>query len=342
MPTQRRPTGRKPPEPQANWPEIVGASTGLQAVMAQVEGVAPTDVPVLILGETGSGKELLARAVHERSPRRAGPLVRVNCGAIAPDLMDSELFGHERGAFTGAIAERRGWFERAHGGTLFLDEIGDLPPAAQVRLLRVLQEGEFERVGGHELLRADVRLVAATHGDLRRMVELGQFRQDLWYRISVFPVQLPPLRERKGDLPELATHLVATTCARHGVPQLRLTEADLQLLNRHDWPGNVRELAAVIERAALLGRGQRLELVAALALNAPLVAPAAGEIVQTAEPQPHSTLVEAQRRHIEGALRQARGRIEGAGGAAERLAVNPHTLRARMRKMGLNWATFRA
>ncbi len=310
--------------------------------MAQVEGVAPTDVPVLILGETGSGKELLARAVHERSPRRAGPLVRVNCGAIAPDLMDSELFGHERGAFTGAIAERRGWFERAHGGTLFLDEIGDLPPAAQVRLLRVLQEGEFERVGGHELLRADVRLVAATHGDLRRMVELGQFRQDLWYRISVFPVQLPPLRERKGDLPELATHLVATTCARHGVPQLRLTEADLQLLNRHDWPGNVRELAAVIERAALLGRGQRLELVAALALNAPLVAPAAGEIVQTAEPQPHSTLVEAQRRHIEGALRQARGRIEGAGGAAERLAVNPHTLRARMRKMGLNWATFRA
>ncbi len=307
-----------------------------------VEGVAPTDVPVLILGETGSGKELLARAVHERSPRRAGPLVRVNCGAIAPDLMDSELFGHERGAFTGAIAERRGWFERAHGGTLFLDEIGDLPPAAQVRLLRVLQEGEFERVGGHELLRADVRLVAATHGDLRRMVELGQFRQDLWYRISVFPVQLPPLRERKGDLPELATHLVATTCARHGVPQLRLTEADLQLLNRHDWPGNVRELAAVIERAALLGRGQRLELVAALALNAPLVAPAAGEIVQTAEPQPHSTLVEAQRRHIEGALRQARGRIEGAGGAAERLAVNPHTLRARMRKMGLNWATFRA
>ena len=324
-----------PPE----WPDIVGAHTGLREILALVEGVAATDVPVLILGETGSGKELIARAVHERSPRLRGPLVRVNCGAIPGELIDSELFGHERGSFTGAVQTRRGWFERAHGGTLFLDEIGELSLPAQVRLLRVLQDGSFERVGGTEPLRADVRVVAATHRDLPAMVDQGQFRADLWFRISVFPLQLPALRQRKQDLPALAQHFATQAARRFRMAEVPILPGDLDRLCQHSWPGNVRELAAVVERAVLLGRGERLALAESLALALPIRQPAVEQIV--ARQSVEASLEQAQIRHIEEALAATRGRIEGAGGAAERLGINPHTLRSRMRKFGLDWQKHR-
>ncbi len=330
---------RKHPHPP-DWPDIVGAHSGLRETLALVEGVAATDVPVLILGETGSGKELIARAVHERSPRHRGPLVRVNCGAIPTELIDSELFGHERGSFTGAVQTRRGWFERAHGGTLFLDEIGELPLAAQVRLLRVLQDGSFERVGGSEALRADVRVVAATHRDLPAMVDQGSFRADLWFRISVFPLQLPPLRQRLGDLQALAEHFAEHASHRFHMANMPVSAADLERLRTHSWPGNVRELAAVIERAVLLGRGERLALAESLALALPLRPPPVEQIV--ARQAADESLEKAQVRAIQDALQAAHGRIEGPEGAAARLGINPHTLRSRMRKFGLDWAKFRA
>ena len=202
---------------------VVGADAGLRDVMRAVEQVAPTGAPVLLFGETGSGKEVVARAIHERSPRVGGPVLRVNCGAIPPELVDSELFGHERGSFTGAATQRRGWFERADGGTLFLDEIGELPLAAQVRLLRVLQDGMFERVGGSRPLKVDVRVIAATHRDLAAMVRTGQFREDLWYRINVFTIRLPPLRERHADIGALAEHFAARAARRFGLPALHVT-----------------------------------------------------------------------------------------------------------------------
>ncbi len=325
---------------------IVGAESGLQEVMAGVEKVAPTDAPVLILGETGSGKEVIARAIHARSPRRSGPIVRVNCGAIPHELVDSELFGHEKGSFTGAINTHRGWFERADGGTLFLDEIGELTPAAQVRLLRILQDGSFERVGGQRTLTVDVRLVAATHRNLGDMVKAGAFRQDLWYRISVFPIQLPPLRERPGDIPDLAANFAMSAGKRLGGVPLVPSAQDIALLLSYPWPGNVRELASVIERAAILGDGRRLEVAAALGAG-PRVAESAapGE-----EPPPQeregeertdASLDAAMRRHIEDALAATAGRIEGERGAARLLGINPHTLRARMRKLGIEWQRFR-
>ncbi|HTU94027.1 MAG TPA: sigma 54-interacting transcriptional regulator, partial [Gemmataceae bacterium] len=235
---------------------IVGAETGLRAVMEQIGLVAPSDAPVLVLGETGTGKEVVARAIHHQSRRVAGPFLRVNCGAIPPELVDSELFGHERGSFTGAVGERKGWFERADGGTLFLDECGELPMAAQVRLLRILQDGSFERVGGERSLHVDVRIVAATHRDLQALVSDGRFRQDLWYRIAVFPIQLPPLRARQGDIPLLAAHFALGAAKRLGTAPLLPNAEDIGLLVSYPWPGNVRELAAVIERAAILGGGK--------------------------------------------------------------------------------------
>ena len=231
---------------------IVGAESGLRDAMDQIEQVAATDVPVLIIGETGSGKEVLARALHERSRRARAPIVRVNCGAIPPGLVDSELFGHERGSFTGAVAMRRGWFERADGGTLFLDEIGELPLEAQVRLLRILQDGTFERVGGQRQLSVDVRIVAATHRDLREMATRGAFREDLWYRISVFPIHLPALRERREDIPRLAAHFAARAASRLGSLPLTPTASDLDVLLAYDWPGNVRELFNRVQRAVVM------------------------------------------------------------------------------------------
>jgi transcriptional regulator with GAF, ATPase, and Fis domain len=318
---------------------IVGAGTGLRSVMDRVEQVAATDAPVLIIGETGSGKEVVARAVHTRSRRAAAPIVRVNCGAIPPGLVDSELFGHERGSFTGAIATRQGWFERADGGTLFLDEIGELPLDAQVRLLRILQDGTFERVGGQKPLRVDVRIVAATHRDLAQMVADGSFREDLWYRIGIFPITLPPLRERPEDIPMLAAHFAHKAGVRLAGAPLTPSAADTELLLAYSWPGNVRELAAVIERAAILGRGHRLDVAAALGPGAapvrrPRVGPPAAEMDA-------GTLDAAMKRHIEGALRETAGRIEGPAGAAARLGVNPHTLRGRMRRLCIDPAAFR-
>ncbi|HET8932132.1 MAG TPA: sigma-54-dependent Fis family transcriptional regulator [Polyangiales bacterium] len=357
---------------------IVGESAGLRSVMERVEQVAPTDAPVLILGETGSGKEVIARAIHSRSRRARGPVVRVNCGAIPPQLIDSELFGHERGSFTGAVSTRKGWFERADGGTLFLDELGELPLEAQVRLLRVLQEGSLERVGGHQAINVDVRIVTATHRNLEHMVAAGRFREDLWYRISVFPVRLPALRERAQDIPALATYFAQRAGQRLGGSGLTPSEHDVSLLLRYPWPGNVRELAAVIERAAILGNGRRLDVAKALGSyddEAPPVTNIAefrssqapglsgfayesgtangaspglrestsngsnGHAAETSEEL--RPLGAAMVSHIERALQATHGRIEGPFGAAKLLGINPHTLRARMRKLGIDWARFR-
>jgi transcriptional regulator with GAF, ATPase, and Fis domain len=332
---------------------IVGADSGLRAVMDRVELVARSDAPVLIFGETGTGKELIARAIHNRSARSSGPFDRVNCGAIPPELIDSQLFGHERGAFTGAVDSRRGWFERADGGTLFLDEIGELPLAAQVRMLRILQDGWMERVGGEKAINVDVRIVAATHRDLATMVAEGHFREDLWYRIAVFPMVLPPLRERREDIASLTLHFAERAATRFGLAKVEPTAEDLSLLMSYSWPGNVRELGAVIDRAAILGDGKRLEVAKSLGIDASMASKAAnsrktvwhnGEL----HGDPVATnngavgpLNAAIRRHIEAALHVTRGRIEGRHGAAALLEINPHTLRAKMRKLGIEWSRFR-
>ena len=325
---------------------IVGVDSGLHSVMDRVELVGKSDAPVLILGETGTGKELIARAIHNRSSRRNGPFDRVNCGAIPPDLIDSQLFGHERGAFTGAVEARRGWFERADGGTLFLDEIGELPPAAQVRMLRILQDGWMERVGAEKTINVDVRIIAATHRDLASMVSEGRFREDLWYRIAVFPIMLPPLRERRGDIPALAKHFAGRAATRFGLTPATPTPNDLALLAAYSWPGNVRELAAVIDRAAILGDGKRLDVATALGTGAVLPETATAESLPARPgfartPTTVESLDAAIQHHIEAALVATHGQIEGRHGAAAMLDVNPHTLRAKMRKLGIDWARFR-
>ncbi len=325
---------------------IVGVESGLRGVMERVELVARSDAPVLIFGETGTGKELVARAIHNRSARHQGPFDRVNCGAIPAELIDSQLFGHERGAFTGAVEARRGWFERAHGGTLFLDEIGELPLAAQVRMLRILQDGWMERVGGEKAIHVDVRMIAATHRDLAAMVAEGRFREDLWYRIAVFPMVLPPLRERREDIAQLARHFAQRAATRFGLAPAAPTPEDLELLTSYAWPGNVRELGTVIDRAAILGDGKRLEVATALGIGAD----SSGAALEIERPRPASRrpssgaiepLNTVIRQHIEAALTAARGRIEGRQGAAELLQINPHTLRAKMRKLGIDWNSFR-
>lgn len=336
---------------------IVGADSGLVHVMERVELVAQSDVPVLILGETGTGKEVVSRAIHQRSSRSQGPFLRVNCGAIPPELLDSQLFGHEKGSFTGASEARQGWFERANDGTLFLDEIGELPLAAQVRLLRVLQDGYIERVGGQQPLRVDVRIVAATHRDLASMVQQGSFREDLWYRINVFPILLPRLSERPEDIPALACHFAQRAAHRFGLAYVEPTAEDLAQLMKYPWPGNIRELGAVIDRAAILGNGHRLDVAKSLGFSTPRpprpAEPAVTmyevvpeESLTPAEPpadneQDIVTLDEAMKRHIERALVATRGRVEGSNGAAKLLDINPHTLRARMRKLEIPWSQFR-
>ena len=322
---------------------IVGAESGLREVMEGVAQVSQSDVPVLIFGETGSGKEVVARAIHSRSRQAAGPFLRVNCGAIPTELVDSELFGHERGSFTGATQRRQGWFERSDGGTLFLDEIAELSLAAQVRLLRVLQDGTFERVGGQQAQRVDVRVVAATHRDLRALVAESRFREDLWYRLAVFPIELPALRDRIQDIPALATHFAERASRRLGLPYAAPSRRDIDLLCTYPWPGNIRELAAVIDRAAILGNGERLETARALGLqHAPLPPPRRENgAAPAAEPTQLPSLDEVARRHIETALAAAAGRIEGQRGAATLLGINPHTLRGRMRKLGIDWSRYR-
>ena len=301
---------------------LIGTSPGLEAVRRAVGQVAPTDATALILGETGTGKELVARSIHDQSPRCGRAFVPVSCVALAPGLITSELFGHEVGAFTGAGRRRVGRFEQAHGGTLFLDEIGEMPPDAQALLLRVLQERVIERVGG-DAVPVDVRIVAATNRDLTAEVKTGRFRADLFYRLSVFPLTVPPLRDRRADIPELVTHFVRTSAARHDRSVSRVLPATLRALTTHDWPGNVRELQNMIERAVIVSAGDVLVFDPAW-----LVGASAAETAKTWAAQ--------ERQRILDALRAAGGRVYGPGGAAHRLGLNPTTLYGKMRKHGIS------
>ena len=305
--------------------EIVGTSPALGRVLAQVEQVAPTDAPVLLLGETGTGKELVACALHERSRRRDRPLVTVNCAALPATLVESELFGYEKGAFTGALQRTVGRFEVAHGGSLFLDEIGELPLEVQAKLLRVLQAGEFERLGSPKTIRVDVRLITATNRDLEREVREGRFRADLFYRLSVFPISLPPLRERREDIPLLAWHFIARRQAKLGRSVRRVPERLMRAFTAYPWPGNVRELENVIERALIMTSGATLATDPAFLETAPVV-PAVG---------PKASLAEAERAHIRAVLDDCGWKIAGKGNAADRLGLKRSTLQFRMKKLGL-------
>jgi transcriptional regulator with GAF, ATPase, and Fis domain len=301
--------------------------------------VAPSEANVLVLGESGTGKELIARAIHERSPRAAGPLVKVNCASIPRDLFESEFFGHVRGAFTGAIRDRVGRFQLADGGTLFLDEIGEIPLDLQSKLLRVLQEGTFERIGEEKTRRANVRIVAATNRDLRREIEAGTFRQDLFYRLSVFPMELPPLRERREDIPLLVRHFINLARQQARCGNLQLTDEQMQRLQTYAWPGNVRELQNVIERAMILSRcGDQ-------ALNLNLILPdneaeAAGQSFAGVQNSAAAFVTQAEwekreRENLLAALEAANGKIYGAGGAAELLGMKPTTLSSRLQSLGI-------
>jgi DNA-binding NtrC family response regulator len=332
---RRAVSGRSPARlagPVPRTAGLVGESVALQAVLEQIELVADTDATVLITGESGTGKELVARAIHERSPRRKGPLVRVNCAAIPDSLFESELFGYVRGAFTGALNDRPGRFETAQGGTLLLDEIGEVPLALQPKLLRVLQEKEFERVGETRARKIDVRVVAATNRDLAAEVMAGRFRGDLFYRLNVFPIENPPLGDRREDIPLLAEHFIEVAARRLRRPPPRLTEAALRQLMARDWPGNIRELENVIERAIILARDGQLRFD-------PPPSPAAS-------PRPPSTsgalpllsraaLEKHQRDAILAALARSGGRVSGPGGAAELLGMKSSTLFSRMSVLGL-------
>ena len=311
-----------------NFEEIVGRGPGLLKVLDGVQNVAPTDASVLILGETGTGKELIARAIHSRSRRRDRPLIKVNCAALPTGLVESELFGHERGAFSGAIARRIGRFELAHGGTIFLDEVGEIPLEVQVKLLRVLQEKEFERVGGNQPIKADVRVIAATNRDLVRAVDEGAFRGDLFYRLNVFPLVLPALRERREDIPLLVRFIVERFATRVGKKIADVSPATLERLVAYRWPGNVRELENILERAVILTAGATLEIdpeVLPISEQDPAPAAAAGT----------GALKTVERQHILSALARANWVIEGAHGAARILEMHPNTLRSRMKKLGI-------
>jgi transcriptional regulator with GAF, ATPase, and Fis domain len=306
--------------------EIIGESPSLRVAMGRLQQVAPLDATVLLLGETGTGKELFARALHQRSRRRERTLVRVNCAALPASLIESELFGHERGAFTGAISTRQGRFELADGGTIFLDEIGDLAPELQAKLLRVLQEGEFERVGSSKTRQVDVRVIAGTHVDLEKAVEEGRFRPDLYYRLSVYPITLPALRERPDDIPQLVWFFIHRRQRDLGRRITRVPSDVMEILQRHEWPGNVRELENVIERALICSTGDTLRLDDVLR----------GDSRTRVVAAPDDTLDAVQRAHIERVLRECGGRINGAGNAAVRLGVHPNTLRFRIKKLGVN------
>ena len=326
-----------------NFVEIVGNSRSLLAVLQQVDQVAPTDATVLIQGETGTGKELIARAIHDRSPRRGRPLVKVNCGAISAGLVESELFGHVKGAFTGALSNRDGRFALANRGTIFLDEVGELPPDTQVKLLRVLQEQEFEPIGSSKTIKVDVRVIAATNRDLSLMVREGKFRSDLFYRLNVFPVTMPPLRERKEDVPLLTMFFLEKFARKLGRPIAHVAEETMSRLYAYSWPGNIRELQNVIERAVVLNKGpvlkvdgialfdfSRPETMASVAARIPTPSPPAAPVSSSV-----ASLEEVERQHIVTVLKQANWRIEGDLGAAKLLNLQPSTLRSRMQKLGI-------
>jgi len=318
-----------------NFEEIVGRSPALRAALAKVKQVAALDATALILGETGTGKELIARAIHNGSLRRDKPLIKLNCAALPTGLVESELFGHEKGAFTGALTSRVGRFALADGGTLFLDEIGEISHETQLRLLRILQELEFEPVGSSKTVKVDVRVIAATNRDLERAVADGSFRADLFYRLNVFPIHVPPLRERREDIEMLARYFVEKFAAKIGRRIESIAPDTLERLLAYPWPGNVRELENVIERAVILSPGAALE-IEALALRAPKPLPARAAPRAAAAPTPKSdgaTLEDLQRRHIAKALEQTRWVIEGPNGAARVLGLHPNTLRSRMKKL---------
>ncbi len=322
--------------------DLVGQSAVLRQIVSQIDLVAPTEASVLILGETGTGKELVAREIHRRSRRKDGPLVRVNCATIPKDLFESELFGHVKGAFTSAIRDRAGRFETAEAGTLFLDEIGEVPLEMQNKLLRVLQEKHYERVGDDHTRRADVRIIAATNRDLKKAVAAGRFREDLYYRLHVFPIQVPPLRERRDDIPFLARHFTDLSVKELRCPKPRLTRAAITKLQGYDWPGNVRELRNVIERAVILARGGVLDFdlppgassSAAAVRVAPRPATGNGP---TPEPEflTEAELEARERENLRVILEKANWKIKGPNGAAELLGVKPTTLFSRMRRMGI-------
>jgi PAS domain S-box-containing protein len=316
-----------------NFEEIIGQSTAMIKAKRLIEQVAATEATVLILGETGVGKELFARAIHNLSDRSDRPLVKVNCAALPSALIESELFGHEKGAFTGATAQRAGRFELADGGTIFLDEIGELPLELQAKLLRVIQEGEFERLGGSESLRTDVRVVAATHRDLNRMILKGEFRDDLYYRLNVFPVNVPALRQRRDDIPELVTHFVRRFASKQGKVIESIPNHVQVMFREYDWPGNIRELQNVIERAVILSSTAQLRVEGAIAAQE-----VSGNTVDKtpASDDDHRTLEQVEREHIQRVLTQTAWRISGIHGAAGILDLHPNTLRSRMKKLGIS------
>jgi transcriptional regulator with GAF, ATPase, and Fis domain len=314
---------------------IVGGSRALHQVLQQVEAVAATEATVLITGESGTGKELLAQELHRRSPRSRRPFVKVNCSAIPREIFESEFFGHARGAFTGAVRERPGRFQIADGGTIFLDEIGDLPVELQPKLLRVLQEGEYERVGEDATRTVDVRVIAATNQNLADEVRARRFRQDLFYRLSVFPLELPPLRARKEDIPQLVGHTLLKVCRKHRLAAPVVTPEDIASLQRYDWPGNIRELQNVLERAVILSKGGRLRID--VALRGPGCV--SREPLDAAQGSPDERVLtdrecrERERANVLRALERCEGRVYGRGGAAELLGINPATLASRLRAL---------
>ena len=317
---------------ESGFDNIVGESDALRAVLRKVRQVASVETTVLLTGETGTGKELIARALHDGSPRKDRPLIKINCGAIPQGVVESELFGHEKGAFTGAIERRIGRFELADKGTLFMDEVGELPLDTQVKLLRVLQEQEFERVGSAKLMKVDVRLIAATNRDIETEVAEGRFRRDLFYRLNVFPIRVPPLRERPGDIPLLVQHFLAQFQRKMAKSLKSMDAKSMEQLQRYAWPGNIRELQNVIERACVLASGPVVSLGETLRTTMSAT-PAGGS---AAIPSPLLPLDESERAHIRRALSAANGRIHGPQGAAEMLGINPSTLRSRMQKLGIS------
>jgi transcriptional regulator with GAF, ATPase, and Fis domain len=314
---------------------ILGNSPAIHHLLERIEMVAPTDAAVLILGETGVGKELVARAIHESSPRRDHSLVKINCSAIPRELFESEFFGHIRGAFSGASTDRIGRFQLADGGTLFLDEIGDLPQEMQPKLLRVLQDGEFEPVGDNRTRLVNVRTIAASNRDLKSLVRAGQFREDLYYRLSVFPIEVPPLRERNDDIPLLATHFLEAARKRFGRSGLRFNASQLRQLQDYDWPGNVRELQNVVERAVIASRSGSLRLDILGGAEAGSSAPVESTASDESEVFPDEEMNRRVRDNMAAALKRSGGRIYGPGGAAELLGISPSTLNTRVKKLGL-------
>lgn len=320
--------------------DIIGASPRLKKTLQQVGLVAPTDASVLIHGESGTGKELIARSIHEKSRRSDRPMIKVNCATIPKELFESEFFGHVKGSFTGAVKDRVGRFELADRGTLFLDEVGEIPLDLQSKLLRVLQEGEFERVGETVSRKVNVRVISATNRDLGQEIEAGRFRQDLYYRLNVFPIEVPPLRERPEDIEPLARHFVMTTSKKHGLPPVKLTRAQLKALGRYEWPGNVRELQHVIERALIMSSGGKDDFVSAMIPGGD--SGRGTETSSTGVPKNKDTVISfgelkrLEQGSIEAALKQANGKIYGSGGAAELLGVKPTTLASRMKTLGIS------